>query len=80
MYWSKVYSLPFSITLDNNLRYFLYIILHRILNTNVFLNIIEIRDDDVCSVCNSETLILLFVECIHVSDLWLKLKTWSDVY
>jgi hypothetical protein len=42
--WSNIYSRPFAVTTDTDLRYFQYKILHRILTTNVFL---ELR----CIIC-----------------------------
>jgi hypothetical protein len=76
--WNAFYNLPFRTSIDTNLRYFQYRVLHRILTTNRFLHIIHIADHDLCSFCNntSETLVHLFVECEYVIDVWLELNKW----
>jgi len=82
--WNKIYKLPFIITLDTNLRYFQYKILHRIIPTNKYLTLIKIKDNDSCSFCEAhiETLLHLFVECECVSHVWRELQLWmvSCVY
>jgi hypothetical protein len=77
-FWKKVYKLPFIITLDTNLRYFQHKILKRILPTNKLLTLIKIKDNDVCTFCEShvETLLHLFVNCDCITQLWEELRQW----
>lgn len=52
-------------TASSYLRWFHYRLVNRIITTNLFLNMINQRDDDLCSFCsrNSENLIHLFCRC-----------------
>jgi hypothetical protein len=67
--WKWYYLLRFQTSIDRNLRYFRYIIIHRILKTNRVLYIIKEVDQEHCSFCNttSESLVHLFVECDYVT-------------
>jgi hypothetical protein len=63
--WKSIYSLPLKVTKDPKLLWLQYRITHRILGTNVLLKNINIRNNDNCSLCNSnpETINHLFWEC-----------------
>jgi hypothetical protein len=76
--WTRAYNIPYISTLDSDLRYFQFRILHRVLTTNQFLKLIGIKDDDRCSFCKheSETILHLFTECEHVKPIWQSLCNW----
>jgi hypothetical protein len=65
--WKHSYMLPFQTSIDTNLRYLQYRILHRILTTNRFLFIVKIADNDLCSFCNN-AIVHLCVQCEFVED------------
>jgi hypothetical protein len=72
------YMLPFQISIDTNLRYVQYRILHRSLTTNRFLFIVKIADKYLCSFWNnaSESIVHLCVQCGFVEDVGLELHAW----
>ena len=48
-----------------------YKILHRYISTNVYLQKIDIADNNVCSYCNSvDSIVHAFIECKHSSIFW----------
>ena len=76
--WQKVYSVPYGITKDTQLRWFQYRLIHRILATNTFLNKIGIKDDNKCTFCKThpETLLHLLWYCEKVKNFWYDLTNW----
>jgi exonuclease III len=76
--WSHAYYLPYMSTLDADLRYFQFRILHRILTTNHLKKIIGVNEDDRCTFCKleSETLLHIFTECVHVKPIWSDMCGW----
>jgi hypothetical protein len=76
--WTHAYKLSILTTLDTNLRYFQYKLLHRILTTNHFLKLIGIKGEDYCTFCKieSETLLHLFTDCEYVKPIWTSLHLW----
>jgi hypothetical protein len=76
--WKHSYILPFQTSIETNLRYFQYRILHRILTTNRCLFIVKIADNDLCWFCSnaSESIVHLCVHCEFVEDVWLELHAW----
>ena len=63
--WSEKYTILYKTTKDTKLRTLQYKILHRRYATNEFLFKINIKDEDLCSFCKSETETLehLFYSC-----------------
>jgi hypothetical protein len=68
--WNHAYTISYTSTLDTDLRYFQFRILHRVLTTNRYLKIIGVNEDDLCNFCKqeSETLLHLVTECVHVNQ------------
>ena len=58
----------FQITRSTRIRMFHYKLINRIISTNTFLKIINIKDDDKCTFCKqeAETLVHMFWHCTHV--------------
>ncbi len=77
MPWPKIYSIPFSVTMEVKMREFQFKILHRILPTNIFLKLCKIIESDKCYFCNAEpeTFRHLFYECPVVQKLWTDIVT-----
>ena len=76
--WDKMFSLPFIITRDTNLRWFQVRINHRILGTNNLLFKMNIRVNDLCTFClhEKETIKYLFWDCEITANFWNLLKEW----
>ena len=75
--WERVYSLPFQITLDTELREFQYKILHRMCYTNVMLFKFGLSESPLCYFCNEEleTLEHFCFHCEKVNTFWNELNT-----
>ena len=75
---SQLMSRVFSFTSDSSLRWFQYRISNRILATNRYLYKLNILQSDMCTFCHnqSESILHLFVECVHVEDIWSRLEQW----
>ena len=73
--WPSYYSVNFQCTTDIRMRAFQYKILSRILQTNKYLKMFNVTDDESCYFCQSsvETIEPLFYFCPVVQDLWSKL-------
>ena len=76
--WRRVFYLLFNVEQDNNLIWFQYKLIHRILCTNSQLYKMSIEKSDKCRLCQSdpETFMHLFVKCRHVVELWKHLENW----
>ena len=70
--WKTYFSLPFIITKDTTLHWFQTRLIHRILSTNKYLNIINIKDSGRCTFCaeETETLVHLFWNCPISQNIW----------
>ena len=70
--WNKIYSLPFSLTIDVKHREFQWKILHRILYGNYMLKKIKKVDSSLCTFCATadETLEHLFFRCNFIKTFW----------
>ena len=78
---SDIFTLPFLITISNQLRAFQYKILHNILYLNEFLSHkAKWSVDPLCTFCKTEneTIQHLFFECIFVKTFWNELYLWLD--
>ena len=73
--WSKIFSNIYTTTIDTQLRWFQFRLLHRIIPTQKYLYITKISDDPVCNLCSEEEqdICHLFFEC-NVS-----LKFWESL-
>ena len=69
-HWNKIFKICFEVIKDNNIIWFQYRLIHRILES--------IENDNKCHFCNvsSETLIHLFYSCPKVKLLWQQVENW----
>ena len=76
--WDKIYKLCFKTIKGNDLVWFQYRILHRILGTNEYLFKVNKTGVASCSFCKAsvETLSHLFFLCPFVSEFWKKVQQW----
>ena len=74
--WDKIYTLPYSVTVDTATRFFQFKISHNIMFLNARLFHIGHVSDPLCSLCNleNETLVHFFCECSITVNLWDELK------
>ena len=77
---SKLYELPFKVTLDTKLRWLQYRILHGILVTNSWLCKVGIKDCGKCTYCNQdESIVHLYSSCQVINMFWDNIVTNIDV-
>lgn len=74
--WGKIFSLPFKVTGDTNLRWLQVRINHRILGTKYLLSKMNLQTDDRCTFCSQqqETIKHIFWECEISAYFWDGLK------
>ena len=74
--WKMIISLPFKITKDSSIQWFIFRLLSRILPLNHYLKTIGVRQNDLCNFCKTskETIEHLFYNC-QVSQ-----KFWPYIY
>ena len=75
---SQWYKICFKVIKDNNIIWFQYRLIHRILGTCSLLHKMSIENDNKCHFCNvsSEILIHLFYLCPKVKLLWQQVENW----
>ena len=75
--FEKIYTLPFSCSIESKLRSFQFKINHYYYFTNQKLHRIKIKDDPNCTFCKTtpETIKHLFVECPKVKPLWVYIES-----
>ena len=80
--WTKIYTLPFNVTLDTKLRAFQYKFLNRIIYTNEKLFAFKIVDSPYCTFCKNEVESTehLFYFCNEVDTLWKEVLSWISIY
>ena len=76
--WRHIFYICFKSVYNNDLVWLQYKTLHRILGTQRMMFNMKITGSDLCQLCNSysETIMHLFVNCIHVVELWRDLRKW----
>ena len=76
--WESICSLPFLTTTDSKLRWLQFRVIHRILNTNSFLNKIGHLDSDLCQFCNlePETISHKLYLCSFTQTFWNEVFSW----
>ena len=74
--WKSIYQTCFKTVEDNDLVWFQYRLLNRILGTNEYLVKIKQKVNANCSFCKKETenITYLFIECNFVKKIWTDLK------
>jgi len=80
--WTKIYSLPFKVTLDTKLRAFQYRFLNHILYANDELFAFKIADSLYCTFCKNEVESPehLFFFCKVVDMFWKEVLSWIALY
>ena len=75
--WNFIFKICFDTILDNNIIWFQYRIIYRILGTQSLRKKMGTSDTSLCRICNNqeETLEHLFLTCPYVENLWAKIKT-----
>lgn len=70
--WHAINNLPFYAVSETKLKWFQFRITNRVIATNSFLFLINVRKDNLCTFCKSseENLEHLFVNCIKVKTIW----------
>ena len=78
--WSQFFEVPFKCTVDTKLRWFQFIIIHRLLGSNSFLYKISKSNSDLCTFCKSEveTLLHLFCGCTITVSFWNSVFIWVE--
>ena len=76
--WKHIFYICFKSVYNNDLVWFQYKTLHRILGTQRMMFHMKFTGSDLCRLCNScsETIMHLFVNCNHVAKLWRDLEKW----
>jgi len=70
--WKAIFKVCFKTVQDNALVWLQYKVIHRILGTNKYLNLIGISTSSTCRLCKSaeESLLHLFVYCLKSRMMW----------
>ena len=77
--WEYFWTLPFQITTEERMRYFQYKILHRIIPSNSYLKLVNIRENETCHLCQTkETIDHMFWECHQINSFWNEIETWLN--
>ena len=78
--WKTFYRVCFHCIEDNNLKWFQYRVLHRILGVRQILFKVKISDSDTCRLCGeySETIMHLFSDCTKSTALWQNIASWIN--
>ena len=88
--WENIYAIPFLATIESKLRSFQFKINHNIFFTNEKLHKLKMKEtledgsqveiSPGCTFCKIEveTLEHLFIDCVHVNHLWVKLENILD--
>ena len=78
--WTKIYDLPFQLSMNPNLKWLQYRINHRILATNQYLKKINITNNNLCDLCHTEieTLTHLFWNCSKTVTLISEIEHWIN--
>ena len=76
--WTIIFNVCFKTIQDNQLIWFQYKVLMRILGTARLQNVMRILDSNICRLCGrtEESIMHLFTECIASVNIWTSLKTW----
>lgn len=80
--WTKIYTLPFNVTLDTKLKAFQYKFLNRIIHTNEKLFSFKIADSPYCTFCKNEVESTehFFFFCNEVDMFWKEVLSRIAIY
>ena len=78
--WQTINNLCFKTIKDNNLSWFQYRLIYRILGTQSYLYKVKISENSNCNLCSQydETIQHLFVLCQKVQSFWNNIKIWLE--
>ena len=76
--WNNIYQICFYSVRDNNVIWFQYRILNKILGSKDYLKKLKITTDNMCSFCGKyeENIDHLFNKCKEVTSLWTNIERW----
>ena len=74
--WHSIFWAPFALLRETKLQYFQFRFLNRILGTNYYLHLMNLRNDALCTFCNHavEMIDHLFWDCDTVSSFYLNVE------
>ena len=77
-FWKQIYKIIFQTIYDNNLIWFQYRIVRRILGTQKHLCKMKISNNEAFRLCGQDCEIInhLFVDCCRVENLWKQMQSW----
>ena len=80
--WKAIHTFPFRVTSYPALRWFQISINHNILVTNKLLQQMKIKDDALCTFCQSsnESIVHLFWQCSITQQFIRSVKAWLSTY
>ena len=78
--WRSYCLLPFISTVDVNMRWFQYKLLHRILYMKDFLFKLKLTEDNYCTFCKNEeeTVTHVFCNCQFITRIWSRFERWIE--
>ena len=78
--WNELFAICFNTILDNNLIWFQYRFVYRILRIQSKRHQMGQTENGLCRMCNNseETIKHLFVECTYVAQMWSELKAYME--
>ena len=78
--WKLIYKICFFAILDNNIIWFQYRLLNKILGTKEYLKKTKISTNSTCSLCqlHDESITHLFSECYITNVLWENVQHWIN--
>ncbi len=75
--WESIFMIPFNSTFETRLQAFQYSIIHRFVPHNKRLQIIGIKNSNICSNClEIDTIEHRFIKCAKVQKMWSKFVKW----
>ena len=76
--WKRIYEICFFAVPDNDIIWFQYRILNKILGTKDYLKKVGIQTTNLCSLCkiDDENLDHILYQCREVTELWENVKNW----
>ena len=77
--WSNIFTIPFNVTRETKLQSFQYKLIHRVIPCNKWLHMVNIKANDKCVYCKSNTtddLLHFFINCKKVKQFWIDFVHW----
>ena len=78
--WSSILKLPFQNSMETRIQSFQYSIINRFVPHNKYLQLIGIKESNICVNCNNiDSVLHRFVQCQNVRELWKDFIDWWNV-